>query len=109
MSLRTGDEAVLISLSFGVLLASVQGNFPPLPEDWRCSLLLVESVSDELVNSWRKKPKISSLNDPTAIPDMRRLRTCFLNCTEKYVGTVHHFVMQDISDLVWLTACATRK
>ena len=43
MSLQPGDEAVLISLSFGVLLASAEGNILPLNDDWRCSLLLVES------------------------------------------------------------------
>jgi hypothetical protein len=41
IALRPGDEAVLISLSYGVLLASAQGNIPPLPEDWRFSLLTV--------------------------------------------------------------------
>ncbi len=42
MSLRQGDEALLISLSYGVLLASAQGGIVPLPEDWRFSLLLLE-------------------------------------------------------------------
>jgi hypothetical protein len=41
--LRPGDEALLINLSFGVLLAWAEGKIPPLPEDWRCSLLTVES------------------------------------------------------------------
>lgn len=43
MSLRPGDEALLISTSFGVLLACAQGGITPLPEDWRFSLLIVES------------------------------------------------------------------
>lgn len=51
MSLRPGDEAVLISLSFGVLLASAEGNIPPLAADWRCSLLLVEAPPAELTTS----------------------------------------------------------
>lgn len=48
MSLRQGDEALLISLSYGVLLASAQGEVIPLPEDWRFSLLLLESSADLL-------------------------------------------------------------
>jgi len=42
MALRAGDEALLITLSFGVLLAWAEGKIPPLPEDWRCLLLRVE-------------------------------------------------------------------
>jgi hypothetical protein len=43
LSLRPGDEALLINLSFGVLLAWVEGKIAPLAEDWRCSLLTVDS------------------------------------------------------------------
>jgi hypothetical protein len=46
MSLRPGDEAVLVTLSFGVLLAFAEGQIPPLPEDWRCLLLTVASPAE---------------------------------------------------------------
>jgi hypothetical protein len=45
MTLQPGDEALLISLSFSVLLAWSQGSIVPLPEDWRCLRLEVESPS----------------------------------------------------------------
>lgn len=41
IALRPGDEALLITLSFGVLLAWAQGKIPPLPDDWRCLLITV--------------------------------------------------------------------
>ena len=40
-SLRPGDEALLICLSFSVLLAWAEGDILPMPEDWRCLLLRV--------------------------------------------------------------------
>jgi hypothetical protein len=43
MTLQPGDEAILISLSFSVMLAWVQGSITPLSEDWRCLLLRLES------------------------------------------------------------------
>ena len=43
MALQPGDEVLLISLSFSVLLAWAQGNIVPLDEDWRCLLLQVEN------------------------------------------------------------------
>lgn len=43
VALRPGDEALLITLSFGVLIAWAEGKIPPLPEDWRCLLLTVEA------------------------------------------------------------------
>ncbi len=46
MALRPGDEALLITLSFGVLLAWAHGQIAPLAEDWRCTLLLVETPAD---------------------------------------------------------------
>ncbi len=46
MALRPGDEALLITLSFGVLLAWAQGKIPPLPEDWRCLLLTVKAPGE---------------------------------------------------------------
>ena len=46
-TLTPGDQAMLISLSYGVLLASTQGDIPPLPEDWRCALLTVEGGGDD--------------------------------------------------------------
>lgn len=46
MALRPGDEALLITLSFGVLLAWAQGKIPPLPEDWRVLLLTVKAPGD---------------------------------------------------------------
>ena len=42
MMLAPGDQALLISLSFSVLLACAEGNIVPLDEDWRCLLLTVE-------------------------------------------------------------------
>jgi len=42
MTLAPGDEALLISLSFSVLLAWAEGGIVPLEDDWRCVLLAVE-------------------------------------------------------------------
>ena len=39
MTLKPGDEALLVSASFSVLLAWSQGGIVPLPEDWRCHVL----------------------------------------------------------------------
>jgi hypothetical protein len=47
VALHPGDEALLITLSFGVLLAWVEQSIAPLPEDWRCALLRVRA-SDEV-------------------------------------------------------------
>ena len=44
MALQPGDEALLISLSFSVLLAWSQGGIVPLDEDWRCLLLRVDTA-----------------------------------------------------------------
>jgi hypothetical protein len=41
VSLRPGDEALLITLSFSVLLAWAEDNIAPLREDWRCILIRV--------------------------------------------------------------------
>jgi hypothetical protein len=46
VSIRAGDEALLITLSFGVLLAWAEQNIEPLPEDWRCTLLRVQARSE---------------------------------------------------------------
>jgi hypothetical protein len=46
MSLAPGDEALLIGLSFGVLLAWAEGDIPPLPDDWRCFSLRVKCPED---------------------------------------------------------------
>lgn len=46
MTLLPGDEALLIGLSFGVLLAWAQGQISPLPEDWRCLSLMVRGPED---------------------------------------------------------------
>ena len=43
MILFPGDEALLITLSFGVLLALVEGKITPFPEDWRCFSLTVKA------------------------------------------------------------------
>ncbi len=57
VALKPGDEALLITLSFSVLLAWAEENIAPLPEDWRCISLRVrppESLSmpeNELVTS----------------------------------------------------------
>src|SRR5439155_19456142 len=48
VTLQPGDEALLITLSFSVLLAWAEDNIAPLPDDWRCISLRVrrpESVS----------------------------------------------------------------
>ncbi|HYP06170.1 MAG TPA: hypothetical protein VER03_08020 [Bryobacteraceae bacterium] len=42
MTLQPGDEALLLSLSFSVLLAWAEGGIAPLDEDWRCLLLRVD-------------------------------------------------------------------
>ena len=41
VALHPGDEALLTTLSFGVLLAWAEGQIVPLAEDWRCALLTV--------------------------------------------------------------------
>ena len=46
MTLSPGDEALLIGLSFSVLLAWVEGNIKPLPDDWRCFRLRVKGPGD---------------------------------------------------------------
>jgi hypothetical protein len=46
-SMRSGDEALLIGLSFGVLLAWAEGDILPLVEDWRCLSLTVGSNTDD--------------------------------------------------------------
>jgi hypothetical protein len=46
MTLQPGDTALLISLSFSVLLAWAEGNIVPLDEDWRCLILHVENPQD---------------------------------------------------------------
>src|SRR5436305_11199308 len=57
VALQPGDEALLITLSFSVLLAWAEDNIAPLPEDWRCLSLRVrppEPISmlrNELVTS----------------------------------------------------------
>ena len=46
VAIRPGDEALLITLSFGVLLAWAEQDIAPLPEDWRCTLLRVQARSE---------------------------------------------------------------
>lgn len=46
MTLQPGDEALLIGLSFGVLLAWAQGKIPPVAEDWRFVLLALTRPSE---------------------------------------------------------------
>jgi hypothetical protein len=41
VTLQPGDEALLITLSFSVLLAWAEDNIAPLREDWRCILIRV--------------------------------------------------------------------
>ena len=43
VTLQPGDEALLITLSFSVLLAWAEDNIAPLREDWRCILLSVRN------------------------------------------------------------------
>ena len=47
MSLAPGDEALLISLSFSVLLAWAEGDIVPVADDWRCLLLEVDQPRRE--------------------------------------------------------------
>jgi len=47
-AMRSGDEALLISLSFSVLLAWAQGGIAPLEDDWRCLLLRVADDSETI-------------------------------------------------------------
>lgn len=42
LTLSEGDEALLISLSFSVMLAWAEGGIAPVAEDWRCLLLQVD-------------------------------------------------------------------
>jgi len=42
VALEPGDEALMITLSFGVLLAWAEERMAPLPGDWRCTLLEVQ-------------------------------------------------------------------
>ncbi len=42
MMLQEGDEALLVGISFSVLLAWAEGKIAPVDEDWRCFLLTVE-------------------------------------------------------------------
>ncbi|MFL6449747.1 MAG: hypothetical protein ACJ746_19005 [Bryobacteraceae bacterium] len=46
VELRTGDEVLLVTLSFSVLLAWAEQNIAPLPEDWRCMLMRVQAGSE---------------------------------------------------------------
>jgi hypothetical protein len=46
VSLEPGDEALMITLSFGVLLAWAEERMAPLPQDWRCILLKVQARSN---------------------------------------------------------------
>jgi hypothetical protein len=48
MALRPGDQALLITLSFSVLLAWAQGNLAPRSDDWRCLLLDVQTPSNAI-------------------------------------------------------------
>lgn len=45
MTMQQGDEALLIGLSFSVLLAWAEGKIPPVEDDWRCFWLTVEGHS----------------------------------------------------------------
>ena len=57
VALQPGDEALLITLSFSLLLAWAEDNIAPLPEDWRCISLRVRPAEsfampqNELVTS----------------------------------------------------------
>ena len=48
MVLQPGDEALLICLSFSVLLAWSQGGIAPMEDDWRCLLLQVHNPQASL-------------------------------------------------------------
>lgn len=43
LAIHPGDEALLITLAFGVLPAWAEGKMVPLEEDWRCTSLSVEA------------------------------------------------------------------
>ena len=48
LALSEGDEALLISLSFSVMLAWAEGDIAPVAEDWRCLLLQVDEPRPEV-------------------------------------------------------------
>lgn len=60
ITLKPGDEALLLTLSFSVLLAWAEDNITPLPEDWRCILLRVR----------RPEPASTPPNDMVASVDL---------------------------------------
>lgn len=72
MSLHPGDEALLITLSFGVLLAWAEGYIVPLEEDWRLSLIVVESPHHPWPALMGREEELAwdSLTEP--IPDTAR-------------------------------------
>ncbi len=59
VALKPGDEALLLTLSFSVLLAWAEDNIPPLPEDWRCVLLRMRSPEE---SSTRQEAMAISMN-----------------------------------------------
>ena len=70
MTLLAGDEALLIGLSFGVLLAWAEGQISPLPEDWRCLSVTVKA-GDE-VTSPRAGEMAVALEGPPKVADATR-------------------------------------
>ena len=62
VSLEPGDEALMITLSFGVLLAWAEERMAPLPEDWRCILLNVQA-----------RGNVSAFSGVAAIEDANQL------------------------------------
>src|SRR5207248_165094 len=81
IALKDGDEAVLIGLSFGVLLAWAEDKIAPLAEDWRCLSLIVQNSSTapsapaletavvEPISSNEGRARVSG-NSPTELPQI---------------------------------------
>lgn len=63
VTLHAADEALLISLSFSVLLAWAEQSIPPLPDDWRCALLRVRSPGETLAPGILVSAEESLLSD----------------------------------------------
>jgi hypothetical protein len=47
-AMRRGDEALLITLSFSVLLAWAEGDIVPLEADWRCLIVRVADPDETI-------------------------------------------------------------
>jgi hypothetical protein len=69
-TLRPGDEALLIGLSFSVLLAWAEGKIPPVEEDWRCILLTVEGHSESSTPPTLEASVVEEVNTSPTLPSL---------------------------------------